>query len=60
MKTYRNIDTNEIWTLEEIKEAYEQTKWDTYPDGDFPEFEDYLDELLAQGRAGTGGLVEVE
>ena len=58
MKKFRNIDTNEIWTLDEVKEAYEQFKYEI---SDEPaDFEDYLDDLLAQGRAGTGGLVEVE
>ena len=58
MKTYKNLDTNEIWTMEEVKEAYEQFKYEI---SDAPvDFEEYLDNLLAQGRAGTGGLVEVE
>ena len=58
MKTYKNLDTNKIWTLEEVKEAYEQFKYEI-SDGSV-DFEEYLDNLLAQGRAGTGGLVEVE
>lgn len=55
---YRNIDTNEVYTLEEVKESYEKFKWEI---SDNPvDFEEYLENMLNQGRAGTGGLVEVE
>ena len=56
MKLYKNIDTNEIWTLEEIKDSYESVKYEI---SDEPEsFESYLDDLLQKGYAGQGGLVE--
>ena len=55
---YRNVDTGEVFTLEELKELYEQFKWEI---SDNPvDFEEYLEDLLNQGRAGIGGLVEVE
>lgn len=58
MKKFRNIDTNEIFTLEEVRESYEQFKYEI---SDEPvSFEDYLDDLLDQGRQGIGGLVEVD
>lgn len=56
MKLYKNIDTNEIWTLEEIKDSYESVKYEISDEPE--EFEDYLDDLLQKGYAGQGGLVE--
>ena len=29
MKKYRNLDTGEVWTLEEIKQAYDQFRHET-------------------------------
>ena len=56
MKTYRNIDTGEIWTEDEIRQAFEAFRYEMKETYD--SFEDYLDAQLAAGRAGTGGLVE--
>lgn len=56
MKTYRDIDTGEIWTEEEIHLAFAAFRHEMK---DYDSFEDYLDTQLAAGRAGTGGLVEV-
>lgn len=58
MKKFRNINTNEIWTMDEVKESYEQFKYEISDDP--ISFEDYLDNLLDQGNQGAGGLVEVE
>ena len=54
---YRNIDTNEIFTKKEVEDRYIWLEDEL--DGKYEDFDEYLDDLLAQGRAGTGGLVEV-
>ena len=55
---YRNIDTGEIWTLEEVKEAYEDFKSEISDETN--SFEDYLDDLLDMGRRKEGGLEEID
>ena len=57
MKRYKNFDTGEIWTLEEIKKSFDNVRYEL-PDPDI-DFETYLENLLALGRAGVGGLVEI-
>ena len=54
MKMYRNFDTGEIFTEEEVREA-----WAAFPE-DHPDetFEDYMEKMLSLGRQGIGGLVE--
>lgn len=54
MMTYRNFDTNEIWTEEEIKEIFdhEEDLQDNYET-----FENYLEHLLDLGRQQAGGIV---
>ena len=54
---YRNFDTGEIWTEEEIREAYEcesdlQENYET--------FEEYLEYLLHLGKQAIGGIVEAD
>jgi hypothetical protein len=53
--TYRNIDTNEIWTREEIEEIYncEESLQEEYGT-----FDEYLEHLLDLGRQRIGGVVE--
>lgn len=51
---YRNFDTNEIWTEEEIKEIYDHEK-DLQIH--FKTFEKYLEYLLDLGRQQAGGIV---
>ena len=51
---YRNFDTNELFTEEEVKNLYEQFK-DEIPDYD--SFEDYIEDMLSKGRRKEGGLV---
>ena len=62
MMKYRNLDTNEIWMLEEIKEAYEQFKQDISNETMFEikTVEDYINYLLDLGRRKEGGLEEVD
>ena len=63
---YLCLDTGEEWTLEEIKNHYEQfkhemTRWDYDKDVEVPRyesFEDYLEEMLRLGREGVGGFQE--
>ena len=63
MKKYRNIDTGEIWTEEEVKESFEQFRDEIIDDDGKPKYssyEEYLEEMLSQGRQRIGGLEEVE
>lgn len=57
-KVYKNFDTNEIWTETEIRESYEQLKWEPELE-QFESFDDYLDYLLELGRQKVGGIVEI-
>ncbi len=50
---YRNFDTNELFTEEEVKRLYEQFK-DEMP---YDSFEDYIEDMLSKGRRKEGGLV---
>ena len=50
---YRNFDTNELFTEEEVKNLYEQFK-DEMP---YDSFEDYIEDMLSKGRRKEGGLV---
>lgn len=54
---YRNFDTGEMFTRREIEDLYLWLEEEL--EGKYEYFDDYLDDLLAQGRAGNGGLVEV-
>lgn len=62
MKKYRNLDTGEIWTEEEIKESFNQFRDEMIDDGKpkYSSYEEYLEEMLSQGRQRIGGLEEVE
>ena len=63
---YISLNANEEYTLEEIREAYEDfkdamTRWDSVEDREVPRyesFEDYMEEMLRLGREGVGGYVE--
>lgn len=65
---YKDLNTGETYTLEEIREGFEQfkdemTRWDCAEDKEVPRyesFEDYMDEMLRLGRERIGGYVEVE
>lgn len=52
---FKNIESGEIWSYEEIKEAYDQFKDEMRYDS----VEEWIDELLSLGRQGIGGMVEV-
>lgn len=53
---YKNFDTNELWTREEIEATYNSD-----PDliDKYPTFEECLEYLLDLGRQRVGGVVEV-
>lgn len=53
---YKNFDTNELWTREEIEAGY-----NSEPDliDKYPTFEEYLEYLLDLGRQRVGGIIEV-
>lgn len=59
MKQYRNIDTNEIWTEDEIRDEYESIfSTDSEFAEKYPTFEDNLEHMLDLGRQRVGGIVE--
>lgn len=57
MRQYKNFDTGEIWEEDEIRQIYES---EVSLLEQFQSFDEYLEHLLDQGRARTGGIVEVE
>lgn len=59
MKQYRNIDTNEIWSEDELRKAYNDFREESEYVSSFESFEDYLDDQLRQGRERIGGLAPV-
>lgn len=51
-KNFMNLDTGELWTIAELKDAFaDDEKHET--------FDEFLDDLLEQGVVRTGGLVPV-
>jgi len=58
VRLFKNFDTGETWTLEEVKDSYKAFRYEMR--NDHSTFEGYLENLLNMGRAGQGGLVEVE
>lgn len=56
MKKYRNIDTGEIWTEDEIKEQFEMFKDEMQYDS----LDDYMDSMLSKGRQRITGFEEFE
>lgn len=53
---YRDFDTGEYFTKEEIKTTYEQFDGET----EWNSFDDYLEQELRIGREKIGGLIEAE
>lgn len=53
-KMYKEFDTGEVYTLEELEEAFEQFKDEMA----YTTFDEYMEEMLRQGREKVGGLVE--
>ena len=53
---YKDFDTGEEYTLDELKATYKQFENEIQHDS----FEDYLEKMLALGRQKIGGLVEIE
>ena len=56
MTMYKDFDTGEEYTLEELKSIYNRFEDEMQYDS----FGDYLDNALALGRQKIGGLVEIE
>lgn len=52
---YRNVDSGEIWTTEEIKQGFNAFREESEYMSQFDSFEDYLDDQIR-----SGVLVEVE
>lgn len=53
---YKDFDTGEKYTLNELKATYKQFENEMQYDS----FEDYLEKMLDLGRQKIGGLVEIE
>ena len=53
---YKDFDTGEEYTLDELKAIYKQFEDEMQYDS----FEDYLEKMLDLGRQKIGGLVEIE
>lgn len=53
---YKDFDTGEEYTLDELKATYKQFENEMQYDS----FEDYLEKMLDLGRQKIGGLVEIE
>jgi len=56
MKKYRDIDSGEIWTEEEVREQFELLK----DEMSYESFDDYMDNMLSKGRQRITGFEEVE
>ena len=54
---YKNFDTGEIFTKKEIERRYNWIEDEL--EGKYKNFDEYLDDLVKQGRVITGGLIEV-
>jgi len=52
---YQNLDTGELWTKEEIEEAYRNNSELVEQ---YQTFENYFEHLLELGREHSGGIVE--
>lgn len=55
---YMLLDTGDLYTLDEIRKAYDDFKDEM--DQKYVDFEEYLDMLLDLGRQRIGGFIEVE
>lgn len=55
MKRYKNLDTGEIWSEDEVRKSFEMFADEI----NYNNFEDYLDHLLELGRNKEGGLVMI-
>ena len=53
---YKDFDTGEEYTIDELKVTYKQFENEMQYDS----FEDYLEKMLDLGRQKIGGLVEIE
>ena len=56
---YKNIVTGEIWEESEIRESFEQFKYEM-EGWEEKTFDEYMDYLLDLGKQKTGGIVEVK
>ena len=53
MRQFKNIDTGEIWSEEEIRTKYNNFKSES---SGFDSFEDYLKDQIRLGKSGESGL----
>lgn len=54
-KMYLNTNTGEIWTEDEVKEAFEQFGYEA----GYECYEEYINKMLQNGRDGKSGLMEI-
>ena len=55
MKKYLVLATGEIWTEEEIEQAYNQFREEMK----YSSFEDYMEQMIQLGKYREGGFIEV-
>lgn len=58
MKRYMDTITGEIWTEEEIKEVFEQVRYEM--EEQYDSFDEYLEGQLRNGRNHVDGLIELD
>ena len=56
MKKYLVLTTGEVWTEEEIEQAYNQFKEEMK----YNSFDEYMDQMIQLGKNREGGFIEVE
>ena len=52
---FKDMDTGEVWSFEELRKAYDQFGSEM----EYDSFEDWFDTMLSLGRQGIGGMVEI-
>lgn len=56
MKHFKNIDTNEIWSEDEIRTEYNNFREESDYMKQFDSFEEYLEDQIRLGKNGESGL----
>lgn len=59
MKQFKNIDTGEIWSEEEIRTEYNNFREESEYMRQFDSFEDYLEDQIRLGKSGESGLYPI-
>lgn len=52
-EVYENVDTGLDFTLEELEQLYKHYKHEM----NYHSFEEFIDDMTARAKAGTGGLI---